>query len=776
MENIKIAHLSDLHAVTNKGWGITAGHIVKGLVDMQPNIVVVSGDMVDQPLKRNYKVLNDFFIRIQNELKDKPPAVIIVPGNHDYYYFGCRIPLIPIRVGIYNNFEKELYARQGGKDSLLIDIARKYRVCFFLIDSNLRNNKGFLAQGEMDGAESFINEYMKKYEFVAKEEGIEYQDMVKIVVLHHHPLPLAVKYKKEEVENYLSLNNAYKLLHTCKSLGVNLILHGHKHTSGLFGLKMFDRFYEGPDLMSISSCSSTGKLGEQNYEMVLMEVSPAGSIHLHRYVSEAHGTAFKKDDKISIRYYGDIRKARKIRLSKQPCGVVKNVENKTKIVSIKADGNAYITVALSGILWKEFTSLEDRFLIERIRSDMGRVPGGYYEFQKILSSDKNSMQQWSNPAIIDGIIKRPEAPEAYDMMFNPYALIDDEKTDCFKLDYLVSSGFALTCREHKEKYKEWVGNRPRQEMASISVNYPIDSLELIVAFPEGFFPLGSTFNVEAYKKERIDKIMVLDMLYGRLPIEDEERRFLVKKGAVRIRPENNEVSVIIKYPRTDLEYVLRWDLPFQDMRIISNYEKYEAQNNKLSESVVSGKYKNSVNSFYDEITSYIKQKVFIDADYNVFLLGYDQNNKLLKVIGSPDYFSDQVVGDIIIGRGPAGKAFLTRTAVFWCNQRVEYRKKEFPSYPVEEIVYGLNPKKVFAVPLIYPALITEAGGLMGNESWDRYIYPSWGCISIASCDDSSFTDINHDVRSERFAKKVIEKYVLISKSVKDAYGKYLTKD
>lgn len=670
MNFLKIAHLSDLHCNTSNEWKCISGHIVNCLEEISPNIIAVSGDLVDQPTKSNFSALSVFFDKVNQKGAALAPKILIVPGNHDYYRCGCKVPIISPKKNLYNDFEADFFEKQGGKKKLLSDIASEYNAAFFLLDSNLDKN-GSLAQGSIQDTNSEFFKSIQMYKDIAYEKSMNYGDMLKVAILHHHPLPLATRYKKEDFEQFLLLNNAYKLLDICKNSNINLILHGHKHTSGLFGLKVYDKSTSTPDLITICSCSTSGKFDSNNHEVVLLEVSDSGATHLHRCISDQYDTPFIKNNKIVTRYYGDIRKERKIRLSDNAIGALRNIRNKTKMVTIKKDGYAYVTTTLSEISWSENSDINKRYITERIRSDLGRVPGGRYEFQKHLSSNNESMKIWHNPNIKAGVIPNPDLAETYDKKFTPFSPCDENEMDCFKLEYYISNGFALTAREHNEKYKNWPDEKCREEIASISVDYPIESLELIVSFPKSFFPLVPTFRVEAFKKENIkDKNIGLDMLYGRLPIDDEETKFLNKKGALRIRPENNEVSVIVKYPRKDLEYVLRWDLPDQDIRVSSNYNQFISLNEALSRKVIDVKNTNNVAKFYSGIEGYIRQNVFADNNYAVFLLGYDPDNKLLRVIGNSTEFNGKINSDLIVGRGPAGKAFLNRGVFFLGREQV----------------------------------------------------------------------------------------------------------
>ncbi len=770
MKKLRIAHISDLHCDASSEWDDIGAYILKCLKDIVPDILVVSGDIVDFPNKNNFKKIDVFFDKIKDELGEDNFCSVIVPGNHDVYPWGNRFFNMPfIDVASYKGFERKFMEEYGGYDEMLRRIFLRHKIAFFPLDSNSGRLIYGFAQGNVKSPQAIIKNYEDKYKSWSCSEGLNYDNLIKIIVLHHNPLSLAIKKNKELIEPFLLLNNAYQLLEVCKDFHIDLIMHGHRHVSGLIGFKFY---YDdnGDNLMTISSCSTTGKYVSDIREIKLLEVGESGSMHFHRYISEAHNNAFlKQTEKIETRYYGDIRKKKKESVSRKCLGAVKNIRNKTKIITIKNGTPSFVSITLSSINWCEDISYQEKFIKERFRSDLGRIPGGLYDFSQCGTS-AGLENDWYNPFIDNGLMSKPENPEAFERKFSPKDPISHDENDCFRMNYFLYAGFALTSRDHAEKYKGWPLDRDRQESASISTEYPVESLELIVKFPDNkdFFPPINSFKVEAYKKEDMSSgKMGLEMLYGDLHCEEEETRFLRDKGALRVRPEINEANIVIKYPRVDLEYAMRWDLPKVDKRAIDNYERYGDKNEALIKRILSDDNKSRVQEFYSVLESGIKDSVFRGYDYSVFFLAYDYEDKLLKVIGTPQKYIDQVKGNIIVGRGPAGKSFLDREVVYWEPRVSASERYGYPSYPIEAVIDGLHPVKVFAMPLTYPDFISEDGSV-GDDSTTGYIYPAWGCISVVACDDDGFKCFN-SLRQEDRGETLLEKYLFINKIIKENF-------
>lgn len=270
----KIAHLSDLHL--GRGFDPELWqHICFRLERWQPNVIVISGDLVNNPWPR---MLLEAKLKIA-ELKKQcgNPLIVIVPGNHDVGITG-NVPmwfLSKIFFCIFDDgFDDGLLERYEGlrKDppgGLLAGLrhqVRLYATVFkWCLTGRLSTSKGSRTFPKFPAVEGHvwlaaINSNHSRWRnrlgrliprlprlatgFVSDDQieqlarsicngNSNYQAaVVRIVVMHHHPLPLSYSDQREGLTRYepfLVLRNAGTVLRAFIDNGVDIVLHGHKH-------------------------------------------------------------------------------------------------------------------------------------------------------------------------------------------------------------------------------------------------------------------------------------------------------------------------------------------------------------------------------------------------------------------------------------------------------------------------------------------------------------------------------------------------------------------
>ena len=601
MEEIKIAHLSDLHCNSKNEWLNMFHYILSFLERIKPNLIIISGDLVHTPTKRNFETLKNQISMIKdNKTLPSDLHVLVVPGNHDYFMYGNKLFNCFNRKKLYAKFAKDYLYPYNNYKELLSSILTKFNICIFPFDSNSGKLSLGFAQGKVLSPLPYLQQLSNQFKKISSDAGIIFDSVLKIAVLHHHPIPIATPSKEESIERFLVLRHSYQFLESCRSCGVDMIFHGHKHMSNLINYKFFR---DNSNPITISSCASTGLYDAERREIKLITVSRQGTIKIQSYYSRLHDHDFNREENFyETTYYGDIRKTRNVLfLSNSSANkrAISSIRNKTKIITLYNDGHAYVNISLSNIKWEENLIYQNKCIQERIRSDLGRVVGGFYEFSKCPITGERLKEIWENPKLSQDTLPDPEGPEAFIKTFHPSNPINTEDDDCLKLSYFIYSGFALTKREHKERYSNWNPDLSRQEYASISVDYPTYLLELIVRFDDiDFFPHIKGIYLVASQKEDIIQCQSLKQLYGEIPSDIEETRFIFDKGALRIRPETNEIAVIIKYPQPGIEYCLRWNLPDYDDREIDRDQEKIRINEQLCTRLFDQNYNEQIEYIY----------------------------------------------------------------------------------------------------------------------------------------------------------------------------------
>ena len=215
---MQIAHLSDLHLGLGVANAATAAAMVDALLEEGVDLAVVSGDLTHRGRRGELAE----FARIFAPLGDR---LVVVPGNHDRLGDDLGVALMPgFRV-------------QAGS------MAGAWIVRF---NSTGPHNRRWLdGHGLLTAADVADIE-------VALRAGP--RGAPRVLVLHHHPMPLPDEHLMEKLVTRLGWPNARELprgqeLVERVRFSCDVILHGHRH--GPAGLTPF------PELQILSAGSTT---------------------------------------------------------------------------------------------------------------------------------------------------------------------------------------------------------------------------------------------------------------------------------------------------------------------------------------------------------------------------------------------------------------------------------------------------------------------------------------------------------------------------------------
>lgn len=190
-KTFKIAHISDLHVGSPFFIPHMLERVILELNELQPDVVVVSGDITESGFKSEYVAASGFLSQLQC------PRVLVMPGNHDSRNVG------------YVHFEDAF----GSLDSRL-EFGPFSILC---LDSS-----------EPDLDEGHIGR--EKYSLLS--ETFKNQDKIRIVAFHHHLLPIPGTGRERNV-----LVDAGDFLKVLIENGVHLVLLGHRHVPNVWEIE-----------------------------------------------------------------------------------------------------------------------------------------------------------------------------------------------------------------------------------------------------------------------------------------------------------------------------------------------------------------------------------------------------------------------------------------------------------------------------------------------------------------------------------------------------------
>lgn len=237
--------LSDLHLGKNKRQkGLnqlynSLDFIIPYLHSTYQLKVLITGDLMESPNRKNMYLANDFM----NSLKKRYKAnVTFILGNHDVIVHGFNMA---------RTQKSKVIAYLLGEN---IKVLEKEKIILIKMDTTSEGNlaRGKVGQRQLDEIDDEL-------------EAIDHiEDYTMFVMLHHHVYPLSkaqfIKSKWHEktfinriVETSKVLADAPLLIHWLEKRNVHYVFHGHKHLP--FFRKKDDCYY-------IGAGSATGGLKE----------------------------------------------------------------------------------------------------------------------------------------------------------------------------------------------------------------------------------------------------------------------------------------------------------------------------------------------------------------------------------------------------------------------------------------------------------------------------------------------------------------------------------
>lgn len=196
--------------------------------ELNIDYLIVSGDLTNlgdvESLRKAKEFLTNSWDHDEPGLGFDEKKILVVPGNHDTISNKYPIPTGIIRKPKPTDRLKNYY--QVFPTQLPYSIpptdlnGRKFT--FFCFDST-SPKYFFFSDGEIE--EKNITWFYRETKNLARGYGEDYLGSVKIVIFHHHPIPLP----GATPSIWTQLIDGSKFLPLLQNAGVDLVLHGHEH-------------------------------------------------------------------------------------------------------------------------------------------------------------------------------------------------------------------------------------------------------------------------------------------------------------------------------------------------------------------------------------------------------------------------------------------------------------------------------------------------------------------------------------------------------------------
>lgn len=196
MAALTIAQISDIHCGSPFYDPALLEAAVHEILDLQPDIVVVAGDLTQEGYAPEFEMARDALRPLQEQL-----TTLIVPGNHDSKNVGY--------VHFEDHFGKGAGLGKSDRTEYLSRSGSPAKVTFVGVDSS----KPDLAEGEVG---------RERYGWI-REQFDPFADL-RIFVLHHHLVSVPGTGRERNI--VWDAGDVLALLEECK---VDIVLAGHKH-------------------------------------------------------------------------------------------------------------------------------------------------------------------------------------------------------------------------------------------------------------------------------------------------------------------------------------------------------------------------------------------------------------------------------------------------------------------------------------------------------------------------------------------------------------------
>jgi 3',5'-cyclic AMP phosphodiesterase CpdA len=307
-DNVRILHLTDLHC----GRGFQHDlwdHLESITRALKPQLILVTGDLVNNPywwtLRRAQGLLNALSAAA-TIAADQKPKVFVIPGNHDTRLTGL-LPVVwitPIVVCLFAIVSIGGYLHHfphawmwSGPIALLLLL---FRYCC------LRNFSSFFQQYIPQCPTTLTDLNLVLYPFDSATSptswaggNIPLSQFVdarkpsvptgaapyRIAIVHHHSVPIPHDSKSETL---MVLKNAGAFLSEIASVGVRLVLSGHKHHQHISRVTINAETDKELELTVVNTGSPTaGKYpGAYGHNFSFIEVCPQSGAQITQYRSD----------------------------------------------------------------------------------------------------------------------------------------------------------------------------------------------------------------------------------------------------------------------------------------------------------------------------------------------------------------------------------------------------------------------------------------------------------------------------------------------------------
>ena len=736
---LSIAHISDLHFKLQTA--VDESHLAalrRAVKDENVDMLVVTGDIADNPigdilaslwdqpnrletimslfapkeaifnnwqnnLTTTFQTARSFLEGVCSDGNISNDCFFVVPGNHDMKIQG----LVSIKGfikkfwlpelnpttdltkaafdGVFHNSMRDRLVK--GVNSAGKAIMEIVVVC---LDSNgldpfLNFATGRVEAGELNRLGGYVTD-------------IAFKQAYKIVLLHHHPMPMPGTEnisKKSDVlfkDQFLLLKNAGAVMREFTRANVNLVLHGHKHSPG-FAYVTYPAGSETKHSVTVVGAGSAGVNGDKGYRFHILKIYRDGRLHLQDMIRDAAEGSYYPGPHYWLIDYSQGRTARLSRsiysLQEQLCTRVDKV-----IYHVKIDSNSDAVETLS---FERLRAIRDDKKLDSVPSNI-RTTTGYFGKEPSVTYEGHGFYKnifWRKNTDIslaeDGLLKGS-------LVFDP-PLVHEHPADV-SIETLYCNSFEFV-KEYRQKI---TSDRDSSENINFkAANDLMNHLTMVVEFPPFFSPANKNVRLRAKSHDG--------------EMDSEEFTHLSASLLERTIGDRSITMASIPSPLPGFTYYLEWNLPseaeYEERRFskISEEENglFEAYTNLLLKGdVIKAKLRNLLNEARDALNRDLKNVIeeefkepkpqdLIQSNDELCFFVLDKTTLVLRIAGGTFSDADPVWNSSLKwGDGVAGQVYRRHASVAFASSGKGTR------YYVRLQGAIRDHESLFCIPICYP--------------------------------------------------------------------------
>jgi 3',5'-cyclic AMP phosphodiesterase CpdA len=524
---MRIIQITDLH------FGAHNANLMNSLRDrvrvLLPDLVVASGDLVDSPRSDLFESAFSFLKELETSTKPKPdsdaarPRLIVVPGNHDF-----------LEKGIVKFFSHDLYERYRAEHSTDY-FFQPENVWVFAFDSA---KEGSFAGGKVRDSE--LNRFHAEYVKNLTTHGSAFEKAFKIVVVHHHLLP--VNWDTDWMQRWLTMFNAGTLIGAILHRQIDLVLHGHEHLQARSRLKSTLGGENGSEIVVVSLGATLRKVNspDRNWFNVI-DILEGGEADL--FSCPADQFSFEDLDKSEKYVVRSVESARERSFGQEVKSFGYHYAGVTSITELDMDGDC-----------RRIVECDDLQISNPVAE---RTQGHRLQFPHTSGHIKLVtawVQPWSphQGIHVQEIKNGNHTAQTKEVVikYGQNVILQKGEKITYRYGWYAINSFAMDGRQFINKYADPSG----LEFTHMPVEDPIEQLNVIVRFPKDFIP----FAKPQIRVTKPDLLVADNRLWKRI---GEIERDLEESQALRYVESLRIASLRVTRPKIGYCYGIEWKVP-----------------------------------------------------------------------------------------------------------------------------------------------------------------------------------------------------------------------